>query len=726
MSIKHPAKLKEWIPTVRAKLFVFLCAVSLIPLLMASRVLISLGGRSTRTLAELQAREGVEEALSSLRLAQNHLWEGAKTVAAWADLSTFIKQPNSEWAAGQLASWVPQSYKLDYLAICDSIGKLLYEWHSSSAAQAPILDSLFSLPDSAQSGWISTQKDLYLAARGEVFDQGDKIGLLVFARRLTHNFLLDAKTGRGQEMAVYYGDRLLATTDTSATSPFIDPQEIFPNLVLRNEAYLYHSAKGNRCIGIQSLRNMRGAEIAALGWTSSRTPSNFVQESIDKILLFFGVPLLLLILLAALALGLWIERPIRSLSFVMERIIHTGDLSQRAPVGGGGEIALMSGTFNQMLEQLSKQRDELLAFRTMILTMREGVLIEDSQRRAIYMNPRMEELLGIRIETAAGSWQPLVVSDRITSKRLISKDERGFATEEVVWQRPDGRRIQALKTTGALEDTQGKATGVLSTFVDVTERNELELELIQASRMAFLGVYSQGIIHNLNGPLNTVLGFSTLLCHSQPEAEIPQRINKDAQRMADLIARLAHRWQRTGGSQREALDLNEIIADEIRFLEADLFFKHNVEKLLELDAELPRIFGVYGDFSHAILNVLINSIEALSESPIHKIAVRTRRCDGEIQVEVEDTGVGISAEDLDRIFLPFFSTKNRERKEGIPSGAGLGLSIARKILEPYGVQFEVRSEARRGTTMILHIPIMQNDGQDKIVASSVKVEACQS
>jgi PAS domain S-box-containing protein len=692
----------------RIKLIIFLCAVSLIPLLAITRALVVLGGRNARTLQEMQVSEGLEQASIELQSAQIRLAEGARAVAGWTDLTDFLQNPASHWPQANMEGWVPQSYKLDYLALCDHRDRCLYEWQSAPVIERDLLDTLRSVPDSVQYGLFTTSRDLYLLARSDVASSQGKAGTLIFGRRLSHALLMEIKAGRIPDLMVYYGGRIIATTDTSRAFFQMDPMIIFPRLEPRSDDYLYYAREQDRLIGFRPLKNTRGLEVAALGWTSSRTPAGLVKESINQLLTFFGLPLLGLVLLAAFVLGLWIERPIRILSKTMEGISRTGDLTRRASVGGGGEIASMSRTFNQMLEQLSRQREELLTFRTMILAMKEGVLIEDAARQVIYMNPRMEELLGVRYEPHHEGEEPMTLAERITFKRQILEDERGFATEEVEWRRPDGVRVQALKTSGRLEDPSGKLTGILSTFVDVTERNELELELIQASRMAFLGVYSQGIIHNLNGPLNTIMGFSSLLSRHQPDSEIPGRIHADAQRMADLITSLGRRWRRTGESRLEHLNLNEIIQEELSFLEADLFFKHNVDKALELDPKLPTVWGVYGDFSHALLNILVNAIEAMTESLIHKLTVRTGVSGEVIRVEIEDSGVGISSDDLDRIFLPFFSTKSRDCKDGIPSGAGLGLPIARKVMEPYGVRFEVRSDVRRGTTMILHIPLNPN------------------
>ncbi len=710
--------------SVRTKLFVFLCAVSLIPMLLSSRVLTALGSRSSQALRELQVNEGLERASRTLHLTQTRLEEGTRAVADWEELSGYLAQPQPNWPRENLQGWVPMSYKLDYLMLCDTLAKPLYEWYSSITTSSLPIDTLLALTQHQKSGLVSTPQELFLIARQDISTKTGKIGTLVFGRCLTQNLLLEINTDADQDLLLYYGGRLLATTDTTNTLARIDPAEIFPNLVPRDGTYLYYMDGHDQILGFQALKNIQGLEIATLGWTCTKTPAGFLQKAINKMLIFFGLPLLLLILAAALVLGLWIERPIRNLSKTMERVTQTGDLSCRVPVMGGGEISTISKSFNQMLEQLARQRDELMTFRTMILAMKEGVLIENAAHQVIYMNPRMEEMLGRQWAEAEASNEPLMLAEKITLKRQITQDARGFSTEEVEWTDPLGNRVQALRTSGRLEEPLGKVTGILSTFVDVTERNELELELIQASRMAFLGVYSQGIIHNLNGPLNTILGFSSLQCRNEPAAEIPQRIRRDAQRMADLISSLGRRWHRTGASSIEPLDLNEILREELRFLEADLFFKHNVEKKIELDPALPLIHGVYGDFSHAFLNLLINAIEALSESANHQLTVRTRQVGSEILVEIEDTGIGIEAEHLSRIFLPFFSTKNRDRKDGIPSGAGLGLPIARKILEPYKVHFEIRSEVRQGTTMTLHIPCENNQVSSPALAENYEMQPC--
>lgn len=676
-------------------------------MLLASRVLTQLGGKSLQKLKESQIKDGIDQAMKSFSHTETRLLEAVRGVSQWEELSSFFSNPDSNWAKENLVIWAPHSYKLDFMAICDSSGKILFKWGSDERNRK--LLPISTLTDSVQSGWVATPRNLYLLANSNIVDGDQHLGTLIFGRKLTHRMLLEMRINEHSDLLVYYGSRLIATTDTTSSLPYVDPGVIFTEMISRNGIYIYEDPETKRAIGFRGLKNLQGEEIAAIGWSSTHFPTRFIEEAIDNIFIYFGIPLLALVLLSALILGLWIEKPIRKLSKTMEDIRTTGDLSRRAPVTGGGEISSMSHSFNQMLEQLSRQRDELITFRTMVQTMKEGVMIEDLNHQILYLNPRLEEMTGIR------GIENMKSSDFIQFVRAIETDndssggDRGFISEEVEWTKSDGARIQAIRSSINLKDQNGENTGILSTFVDITERNDLEIELINASRMAFLGLYSQGIIHNLNGPLNSIVGFSSLLLRENPRAEIPQRIHQDAQRLSDQVATLGRQWLRTSRSSEGYININEILEEEAKFLEANLFYKHNVEKVFDLDPDLPPIKGIYGDFSQAFLNILVNSTDALTESSQHMLKISTKYVESEIEVIIEDSGIGIPPNNLEKIFLPFFSTKRRNRDEGMTSGAGLGLPIARKVLEKYDVLFTIESQLGKGTRVILRIPIIEKE-----------------
>jgi len=705
--------------SIRLKLLIFLCVVSILPLLLSLRVLMILAGSSSTKLEDIQIRDGLDQVQRAFQSTEDRLGEAVNAVASWEDLAHFFAAPDHQWLEQNLISWAPQSYKLDYIGLFSPSGGTIYRWCPAMTLDSLKLNPILVSAESSGSGWLSGPRNLMLAAYSDIEIDGKKRGRLVFGRRLTYHFLTALNLDDEADVMVYYGGRLLATTDTTTTLPFADPGKIFTDIEARNDIYIWADEENDRSIGFKALRNMEAIDVAAIGWTSAQSPASVIVDTIENILYFFGLPLLALVILAALILGTWIERPIRALSRTMERIRKTGDLSERALVSGGGEIASMSQSFNQMLEQLAKQHEELSTFRTMILTMREGVVIENQDHQVVYMNPQMLEMLGMENHEAGWQEYDFELRTMITAKNHRSEDQHGFTLEEVEWQRPDGKPIQALRTSGKLEDPLGRLVGVLSTFVDVTERNDLEIELIETSRMAFLGLYTQGIMHNINGPLGTIIGFSSLLKNRDDGEEAAERIYVDAQRIAEQISILGKRWHRTGQQQNELLNINDIIEDELKFLEADLFYKHNVQKNFNLDQNLPMFEGRYGDFSHAFLNIINNALDAMIDSPLHELTITTKADKNEVVVEVKDTGVGISPENISRIFVPFFSTKQRDMKEGIPSGAGLGLPIARKILEPYDTRFEVQSALGQGTTISIHIPLKQ----DPLLEQQIEQEA---
>ena len=155
------------------------------------------------------------------------------------------------------------------------------------------------------------------------------------------------------------------------------------------------------------------------------------------------------------------------------------------------------------------------------------------------------------------------------------------------------------------------------------------------------------------------------------------------------------------------IQLNELLRTELAFLEANLFFKHEIEKIYDFDSDLPEVWGVYGDFSQALLNIINNAIDAMYDTPQKVLKVRTRRDDGCVKVEIEDTGVGMTDKVKERIFEPFFTTKpsmDSEDSEG-RKGTGLGLSGSRQLLARYDGKIDVQSQTGKGSTFSVLLPI---------------------
>jgi signal transduction histidine kinase len=241
-------------------------------------------------------------------------------------------------------------------------------------------------------------------------------------------------------------------------------------------------------------------------------------------------------------------------------------------------------------------------------------------------------------------------------------------------------------------------------LIEETRRiHALERQLMQAERMASVGIVAAGIVHNLRNPLMSVLGYSELLLMEKPDLPHVGEIIKASQQMTAMVEDiLAKSRQR---KTPETIDLNVLIQRELEFLQADSTFKNKVEKKVQLADQLPPFQCVYTDFSQAIGNLLRNALDAMHHSNERLLTVKSYCADGQIVVEIGDTGSGIAADDIPNLFKPFFTTKNSEPQNGEPVGTGLGLYMLHRLLEPYRVDVQVESKVDIGTTFRLCIPL---------------------
>jgi signal transduction histidine kinase len=251
-------------------------------------------------------------------------------------------------------------------------------------------------------------------------------------------------------------------------------------------------------------------------------------------------------------------------------------------------------------------------------------------------------------------------------------------------------------------------------------------ELVQKERQAVIGQMIQGIVHNLKGPLSSSLGFAFLaqdvfgecIAHGRNPAVdlMPQltllagyidTIVQANQKLNVLINTLLVKSRKDSVLEKRSLVINEIISSELQFLDADMRIKHRIDKMLILADNIPLISGVYADFSQVFCNLIQNAADAMIEMPVKKLTIRSA-FDGQwITVEFIDTGSGIEPEVMEKIFDPFFSTKEEGAAEAgdNPVGTGLGLYTCAEIIKSYGGDIAVSSELGQGSCFTVIIPL---------------------
>jgi PAS domain S-box-containing protein len=263
-------------------------------------------------------------------------------------------------------------------------------------------------------------------------------------------------------------------------------------------------------------------------------------------------------------------------------------------------------------------------------------------------------------------------------------------------------RHGSLITSPVLED--GQIVGALGIMRDVTDEQRLAEQLLQQEKLAAVGQLVSGVAHELNNPLAGVMAYSELLlaataAHDAETRHAVETIHHEAARAAKIVSNLLT-FARQQPAERTDADLNAIVTDTVA-LRRYALRAAQIELDVALDPELPRTWADPFQLQQVVLNLISNAEQALAEwlGP-RRIVVWTRHQQGRIIVAVSDTGPGVSDEQRDRIFNPFFTTKQ------VGKGTGLGLSISDGIVRQHGGQIRVESKPGTGATFLMEIPIV--------------------
>jgi PAS domain S-box-containing protein len=250
----------------------------------------------------------------------------------------------------------------------------------------------------------------------------------------------------------------------------------------------------------------------------------------------------------------------------------------------------------------------------------------------------------------------------------------------LVRRRRDGSTLLTSCTVTSLADDAGRITQLVGVERDITRETELRDRLIHAERLAAAGQLVSGVAHELNNPLQSVVGYTELLLagerREQPREDL-ERILSEANRAAKIVRNLLAFVRRSCGERQHA-SLNDLVQSALE-LRAYEFRVANIEIQTDYANDLPPVHINREEIQQVLLNLLLNAEHAMKTGGGRgKLRVRTMTCDIGVAVEVQDNGPGVPPAVAGRIFEPFFSTKE------VGDGTGLGLSIALGIAQAHG------------------------------------------
>jgi PAS domain S-box-containing protein len=250
----------------------------------------------------------------------------------------------------------------------------------------------------------------------------------------------------------------------------------------------------------------------------------------------------------------------------------------------------------------------------------------------------------------------------------------------IVRRRNNGTTFLSSCTVTSLADDAGRITQLVAVERDITRETELRNQLIHAERLAAAGQLVSGVAHELNNPLQSVIGFAELLIDDEhrPEAKADlQQIHSEANRAAKIVRNLLA-FVRRSASERVRADLNELVQSAVA-LRAYEFGVANIELDVQYGKDIPPVLVNREEIQQVLLNLLLNAEHAMkSGQGSGRVTIRTIGRETDVSVEVQDDGPGVPPSVAGRIFEPFFSTKE------VGQGTGLGLSIALGIVEAHG------------------------------------------
>ncbi|MDV5121934.1 MAG: ATP-binding protein [Candidatus Scalindua sp.] len=356
-----------------------------------------------------------------------------------------------------------------------------------------------------------------------------------------------------------------------------------------------------------------------------------------------------------------------------------------------------------IMDRLRKSRDDVLfEIKSTLENLDEGVIFIDPNDKVTMCNRGIEKAWKVKREeilnkSVKDGQIPYVggVASNITES--FRKQIETLQHQEI---KVDDGFI--YNTYSAVFDQNGKYWGTVLTSHDITERKELEHQLLQSERLATIGEMSAKVAHEIRNPLSSI-SLNTELLYDEISNDNGER-KSDAENLiqsilneVDTLTAISDEYlqfARFPKLETRPASINEVLIELTKF-----FNKEIVQRCITLKdnyaSDLPQILLDTKQIKQAFLNILKNSFESMPEGG--ELSITTRLKDENVEVIINDTGSGINRSDIRRVFDPFYSTKVK--------GTGLGLALTMKTVEGHGGDINCESTIAKGTTMIISFPV---------------------
>ncbi|WP_456431706.1 PAS domain-containing protein [Thermosulfuriphilus sp.] len=372
------------------------------------------------------------------------------------------------------------------------------------------------------------------------------------------------------------------------------------------------------------------------------------------------------------------------------------------------------------ISELKKAQDELLTEKERLATILEGiadgVISTDGEGKIVFINPAAQKILEADEKVLGQSFGRILRLDEADDAVVaglfeVLKGKRDTFEVEVMPVVLDEPTEKLLTLRAAALKDQTRRAGMVLVFRDITEKKRIEEELARAERLEALGILSGGIAHDFNNILTALAGNLSLAALKIPEGSPAQDYLKGALKALDQAKGLTTQLQtfsQGGLPLKKAVSIDELLRETVVFT----LRGSNVSPEFDLAPDLFPAEVDPGQIHQVIQNIVINADQAMPHGGRLRIRAENYISDGEegltagpyIKLTFEDEGVGIPENIIDRIFDPYFSTKQK--------GSGLGLASAYSIVKRHGGTITVESTLGHGSVFTVYLPALSERAED--------------
>jgi PAS domain S-box-containing protein len=365
-----------------------------------------------------------------------------------------------------------------------------------------------------------------------------------------------------------------------------------------------------------------------------------------------------------------------------------------------GEAERLVESFQELRDSLRTTEEEaqrierLLA--SVVRSVDDCIVTADIRGRLVTVNPAGERLFGAsQAELAGAPWWDLLAAGPGVSRGAF----RGaYAWKgEVRARTRAGRDFPAHLAVTPIFDPGGQVLGTVGVLRDLTEQHEMQRRLIHQETLASLGQMAAGVAHEIRNPLGGIkMAMAVLAKHDGDtlSREMTESMRSGVAEIESIVSHLLD-YTRETRLDRQAFDVERIMREVVHALGTDARARGVTLSCQTFPSVVVALVDGHR-LRQVLTNVVRNAVEAAERRPGGHVSVTCQGRDGSVVFEVADNGVGMTPDERERMFLPFFTTK--------PTGTGLGLAIVKKIVDLHAGEIDVTSEAGRGTRVAITLP----------------------